>query len=712
MAGAAPQPVAAAAPAAPAAAPNPPSALSVPHVALAAAALVLPSLLAWNVPPSTTFLNQALALALWGWFVAFTAAPLRSAAGAAAPALVALALLGVGVLWSWRPGALPASLALPALGLLAAAAVTLVAGASAHARRASAEYVAYSAVQALKAAEAAKAAAAAEAARAAQEAQAAAGEAPAGEDEAPGKAGKGDKGAKGGKGGPDEERAEGDAAAAATAQATGRALPEPAGAAASGPTPPAAALFTACCVGFALAGLPNVLIAAVQVFAPQLADGDWIARSAILGRAVGNLRQPNHLSSLLLWSAIAVVALLELGRLGRQGRWVAWPCFALLLGAVVLTASRTGMVGAVLLGLWGLADRRLSRPGRVMLMSAPLCYGVVWGLMAAWAHFGQQAFGGAARLSESVESSSRVGIWVNTLKLIEAYPFGGVGFGEFNFAWTLSAFPGRPVAFFDHTHNLVLQLAVELGLPMAAIILALLTWALWRALRRAWGAKAEGGPNGAARRCAIVMVLMIGLHSMLEYPLWYAYFLLPAAWCLGFALGRPQQEPSTEVPRAWPMAAAGMLVLAGALAAVADFTRVVPIFHSRPGAPPLDERIERGQRSVLFAHHAHYAAATTSTEPEAELASLQQAAHHLLDTRLMITWARAYAGVDDMDRARYLAARLREFHNPAADEFFSACPREGGKVVAVPAQEGAGLPFQCILPERRPRLGWESFIGR
>ena len=40
MAGAAPEPAAAAAPAAPAAVPNPPSALSVPHVALAAAALV------------------------------------------------------------------------------------------------------------------------------------------------------------------------------------------------------------------------------------------------------------------------------------------------------------------------------------------------------------------------------------------------------------------------------------------------------------------------------------------------------------------------------------------------------------------------------------------------------------------------------------------------------------------------------------------------
>ena len=79
-----------------------------------------------------------------------------------------------------------------------------------------------------------------------------------------------------------------------------------------------------------------------------------------------------------------------------------------------------------------------------------------------------QAFGGGARLGEGDISSSRFGIWRNTLALIRAHPWLGVGFGEFNFAWTLTPFPGRPVAFFDHTHNLPLQLAVELGLPLAA----------------------------------------------------------------------------------------------------------------------------------------------------------------------------------------------------------------------------------------------------
>ena len=40
------------------------------------------------------------------------------------------------------------------------------------------------------------------------------------------------------------------------------------------------------------------------------------------------------------------------------------------------------------------------------------------------------------------------------------------------FAWTLTPFPGRPIAFFDHTHNLPLQLIVELGVPLGLATIA------------------------------------------------------------------------------------------------------------------------------------------------------------------------------------------------------------------------------------------------
>jgi hypothetical protein len=112
-----------------------------------------------------------------------------------------------------------------------------------------------------------------------------------------------------------------------------------------------------------VAGLASAAIGVIQVFLPDLADGVLIARSGLVGRAVGNLRQPNHLSSLLLWSLIALVPLARAGRVFslRLPAATAALLGALLVWAVVLTASRTGALGVLMLALWGIVDRRMDR---------------------------------------------------------------------------------------------------------------------------------------------------------------------------------------------------------------------------------------------------------------------------------------------------------------------------------------------------------------
>ncbi|MBA4175849.1 MAG: polymerase [Leptothrix sp. (in: Bacteria)] len=593
--------------------------LSDPRALIAIAAAAGPSLLAYNLSPSPTYLNQALAFALWAGFV-MVSLPARPGRGPWA-VWVALAVLAAAALWSWGPGALPASLALSALGTLFAAAVLLAGGAGARAR------------------------------------------------------------------------------------------------------PDAEALFIAFCWAWVIAGVLNIAVALVQVFWPGLPDGSWLAASGIPGRAVGNLRQPNHLSSLLLWHCIAVVALLELGRLKRGA---AGMLLAAAVFAVVLTASRTGVVSVLVLALWGLLDRRLSRPARLLLLATPLAYLLSWLAMAQWAALTQHAFGGAQRLAESDISSSRVAIWRDTLALIAQQPWAGVGFGEFNLAWTLTPLPQRPVAFFDHTHNLPLQLAVELGLPLAALVMGLLLWALWRGLRLAWAAPAG---LGVAQRSAMLMVLMIGLHSLVEYPLWYGYFLLPAAWAWGFALQPAPQsaaQPRAAEPSPPPSHAVGavaLLVAVGAALSVLDYLRVATIFAATPGAPPLEQRIAEGQRSVFFAHHADYAAVTSGPSRPEEARAFDRVTHYLLDTRLMMAWAQSLAARGELDAARHVAARLREFRKADAAEFFAPCEPGGGGGAAAAASGvsaagtaasaatplPAGRPFQCEAPARA--LGWREFAA-
>lgn len=443
------------------------------------------------------------------------------------------------------------------------------------------------------------------------------------------------------------------------------------------------------------AGVISTAIGLVQVFAPGIVDGAWIAASSLPGRAVGNLRQPNHLSSLLLWALIATAGL-------QQARLVtataAAALAALLVFGSVLAASRTGAAGVLLLAAWGALDRRLDRRVRWLLGALPLLYAAGWLAMAAWASQHGQVFGGQARIADGAFATTRYAIWSDTLVLIAHHPWLGVGVGEFNFAWTLAPVAHRSGEFFDHTHNLPLQLVVELGIPLGTFVVAVLAWALWRALM---ASREASGGDGTALRAAFMMLLVIALHSMLEYPLWYAYFLLPAALLLGLCLGRapdpapasPRDDAASQgrtATRARPLVVAASLVMLGGAATVVDYLGVVPIFEPPAHAAPLAERIARGQRSVLFAHHADYAAATTAARPGEQLEAIERAAHHLLDARLMMAWARALHERGDVERARHVAARLREFRNPQAAEFFAACERQ-------PAA-GEEPPFQCQPP--------------
>jgi len=565
-------------------------------------AAALPTLLAYNLPPSATLLNQCVAVAVWGGWLMMVAPTARLrpvAVPLAAAGLVAAAALG-----SMLFGALPASLAWSAAGLLLAAALLLVAGADAA------------------------------------------------------------------------RRSDGTAVA------------------------------TAFFVGLLVAGLASTGVAVVQVFAPQAADGTWIAASGLPGRAVGNLRQPNHLCTLLLWAVVAAAALRELR---------AWPvallaalCAALVF-AVELSASRTGAVGLGLLVLWGALDRRLSPGTRWCLVATPLFYGLAYAAMAGYGAWSNTALGAEARLDsgglgEAGSPNSRLNIWRNAWALVMAQPWTGVGFGEFNLAWSLTAFPGRPTAFFDHTHNLPLQLAVELGLPLAGLVLGLLAWGLWQAARRSGPAT---GPAGVAGRAAGLLVLVAGLHSLVEYPLWYAYFLLPTAFAWGLALGTPAATAPGQRAPAWrgqhPVGqlaglVAGLAMAIAGVLAVLDYRRVVVIYAPSDDPRPLARRITEGQRSVLFAHHADYAAATNPSPADARALGLQRGPHSLLDTRLMVAWAEHLAANGRVDEARWLAARLREFRNPDAASFFAAC--ETG---------AAATAFQCQRPSRA--YGWRHFLA-
>lgn len=495
--------------------------------------------------------------------------------------------------------------------------------------------------------------------------------------------------------------------------------------------------------GATLAGLVSALIAVLQVMTPDLLQGplgQWIEPSHLPGRAVGHVRQPNHLATVLLWGAVGWAALHAWSRSttsptaagakgpADRGTATAIPDAAaaagmfLLMWALVLSGSRTGLLGLVVLLAWGALDHRLPRTTRALLLFTPVMAGAAWWAMQTWSEATGLAFGASAHLAATSGgdiSSSRFAIWRNTVELIALHPWTGVGWGHFNVAWTLTPLPSRPTALFDHAHNLPLHLMVEWGVPLGALACVALAAAVYTAARRAWaiGANAQdpamrdrAGRDAVLRRSAVVLLAVVLLHSLLEYPLWYVYFGLPAAAALGVAWGLDRPWPRAARWQALALMAGGLMMTAAAASAYADYQLVRVIFAPGPKAAPLLERMSAGQRSTWFADHAHYAVATHLKPAAGQpwLPELEQAFRRapmvLLDPRLMMAWADALAargGQDDVDKARHIAARLREFNPPSAQSWLNAC---GDSTAPSPSP----ARFRCEPPQNR--WTWRDFL--
>lgn len=255
------------------------------------------------------------------------------------------------------------------------------------------------------------------------------------------------------------------------------------------------------------------------------------------GQAYANLRQRNQQATLLaiglcalLWWPLVAAAKTTMDQARRwQAHWVtrlALGMAALLLAtADAATGSRTGMLQLlVLLGL-GLLWKR----GRVALGLMLLAYAVAASLLPRLAGLDPLHSGILGRLAEPTSlCSSRLTLWSNVLHLISQKPWTGWGWGELGYAHFMTLYSGeRFCEIMGNAHNLPLHLAVELGLPAALVLCGMGLWLVLRS--QPWRER------DATRQMAWSVLAVIGAHSLLEYPLWYAPFQLTtvlALWLL------------------------------------------------------------------------------------------------------------------------------------------------------------------------------------
>jgi O-antigen polymerase len=328
------------------------------------------------------------------------------------------------------------------------------------------------------------------------------------------------------------------------------------------------------------AALISCVIALVQYFG--VSDHAWVARwisQTPAGEAYGNLRQRNQFASLTSIGLAALLACVALRAPTAPGRialsdipaW-AWAAALLLALGNAVSSSRTGLLQWVLLLALVLWWQRAGRRSLVLLTAvALLAYLLAVPAMPALLSFvtgldGPNLFGRMAQTG----SDSRIVLWANVLTLIAQKPWFGWGWGELDYAHFMAAFPGaRFPELLGNAHNLPLHLAVELGIPVALIACAGVA-AVVRACKP-WR------ETDAGRQLAWAVLAVIGLHSLLEYPLWYGPFQLAVLLCAAWLWQtRGAAVPASQPGRFKPaLATAAVLALAWA---GADYWRVSQTF--------------------------------------------------------------------------------------------------------------------------------------
>lgn len=350
------------------------------------------------------------------------------------------------------------------------------------------------------------------------------------------------------------------------------------------------------------AAVLSTVMAWVQYFGQAERFAPWISASAA-GEAFANLRQRNQFGSL---TVIGMASLLWLAPRGL-GRWPALAAMCWLATGNAATTSRTGLMQMGVLGLLacGWPGPRRERAG--LWLAGLLAYGLAAVLLPA----ALEAATGTAgnRLWERVAAvdacSSRTVLWSNVLHLIAQKPWVGWGWGDLDYAHYVTLYDGvRFCDILDNAHNLPLHLAVELGVPAALLACGGVWWAVARS--KPW---AETDP---ARQMAWAVLVVIAIHSMVEYPLWYGPFQIALGLCLGLLWPAETNVSARHETTLAATRLTAVLVCVGCAYAFWDYRRVSQIYLPPESRAPAyrEDPLPQIRNSWLFRSQARFAELT------------------------------------------------------------------------------------------------------
>jgi O-antigen ligase len=429
-------------------------------------------------------------------------------------------------------------------------------------------------------------------------------------------------------------------------------------------------------LGLLLAALISAVLGVLQYLGLARELSPWV-NQPLKGDAFANLRQRNQFASLTSLGLVVVLGWVGVQTHGRglsRGGWVgALVVLNVLAAGVACSMSRTGaaqwVLVSILMALWGwwcVPHAWHHKRGLITLaVAAPLLV-VVWSLiMPGWALQTTGEWGAsmilrvAGQTQDYAACGGRRVLWTNVLTLIAQHPWLGWGWGETDYAHFMTHYDSlRFCDMLDNAHDLPLHLALEFGVPFALVVLGMVV--MWVVRRAPWHEKHPW------RVMAWCLLVVLSVHSLLEYPLWYGPFQMT----LGFAVGLlwvTRDMPAQEEAQVGPMLVAALLFM-GCLYAAWDFNRVGQIYRQAAArdAAYRDNPLHHAKQSWLFKNQADFAELTTQTVNADNAATLYPQAlrlmHYSPEARVVqraIDSAK-WLGQDEQLKAQALTERLQD----------------------------------------------------
>ncbi|MBX3585593.1 MAG: O-antigen ligase C-terminal domain-containing protein [Ramlibacter sp.] len=274
----------------------------------------------------------------------------------------------------------------------------------------------------------------------------------------------------------------------------------------------------------AAGALLSAVIAFAQVFELWESAG-WIVRMPDLRRPGGNLGQANQLATLLVMGMASMLFLYATEKLSHLTSAL---MFMVLAAGLALTESRAGALSMLMLLVWWQIKRKAVAP-HIPVLAGPACAAVFAGMFFAWPRlleFLQIVDGSIA--NRFTAGSLRFQIWPQLLEAAWQHPWTGWGAMGVSRAHNAVADAYTVSEPYSYSHNFILDATLWFGLPMAIGMVTMGCWWLNRRVREA---------SSATPWFCLAVALPMVLHSLLEYPYAYAYFLVPVFLLIGVLEG-------------------------------------------------------------------------------------------------------------------------------------------------------------------------------